>query len=122
MTKKPTYEELERQIQELKQAESERKLAQEALKKRIVALTMPLAWHRLSHIRMENQSLNRATSVGCAMTSFAKQTRVLPTVTNPMLLSDDYLPQVQSSSSARVVDFGTRVLESRSTDNTSPIG
>lgn len=42
MTKKPTYEELERQIQELKQTESERKLAQEALKKRIVALTMPL--------------------------------------------------------------------------------
>ena len=42
MTKKPTYEELERRIQELDQAESERKLAQEALKKRIVALTMPL--------------------------------------------------------------------------------
>jgi len=42
MTKKPTYEELEQRIQELEQAESERKLAQEALKKRIVTLTMPL--------------------------------------------------------------------------------
>jgi len=42
MTKKPTCEELEQRIQELEQAESERKLAQEALKKRIVTLTMPL--------------------------------------------------------------------------------
>ena len=42
MTTKPTCEELEQRIQELEQAESERKLAQEALKKRIVTLTMPL--------------------------------------------------------------------------------
>ena len=42
MTKKPTYEELERRIQEIEQAEPERKLAQEALKKRIATLTMPL--------------------------------------------------------------------------------
>jgi len=42
MSKKPTHEELEQKVKELEQTESEHKLAEEALEKRIVALTMPL--------------------------------------------------------------------------------
>jgi PAS domain S-box-containing protein len=41
MAKKPTYEELEQRVKELENEAIETKLAQEALKKRIVTLTMP---------------------------------------------------------------------------------
>jgi PAS domain S-box-containing protein len=42
MSEKLTYEELEKRVQELEQAESRRKRTEEALEKRILALTMPL--------------------------------------------------------------------------------